>query len=370
MADQVLVIGGQGRVGSKIAQDIATHTDATVVITARHSRNSLPSELQGLSIKSLTLDLSDLDSLRQAVSQSQLVIDAAGPFQTQDDRVLACCLEAGVNYLDISDHPQFTRQALSHHVTAEKVGVTAIINTGIFPGISNSLVRQAVETLDQPETIHLSYVVGGSGGAGVTVMRTTFLGLQHPFSAWLEGKWQSVEPYTEREIVEFPAPYGKTGVYWFDMPETFTLAESFPVNTVITKFGSVPDFYNHLTWIVAHKFPRTGLKNPNVIEFLSQVSYRMTQWTDPWSGVGVAIKAVVTGQKQGKPMSACSTMIAENTAIAAGIGAGTLAELILTGKLQKPGVWPVERILPTNLFELMMNNRRVKIQSILNPITR
>jgi saccharopine dehydrogenase-like NADP-dependent oxidoreductase len=60
-----------------------------------------------------------------------------------------------------------------------------------------------------------------------TVMRTTFLGLQEPFEAWIDHQWQSVKPYSDRETVQFPEPYGKAGVYWFDMPEAFTLVDSF-----------------------------------------------------------------------------------------------------------------------------------------------
>ena len=82
-------------------------------------------------------------------------------------------------------------------------------------------------------------------------MRTTFLGLQKPFQAWIDGAWKTVKPYSDRETIEFPEPYGRTDVYWFNMPETFTLSHTFPVKTVITKFGTVPDFYNRLTWSVA-----------------------------------------------------------------------------------------------------------------------
>ncbi len=126
-------------------------------------------------------------------------------------------------------------------------------------------------------------------------MRTTFLGLKKPFLAWIEGQWQEIKPYTAREVIDFPAPLGQTGVYWFDMPETYTFAESFQVQNVITKFGSIPDFYNHLTWITAHIFPDAWVESSRGIEFFSQVSYRMTEVTDKFSGIGVAMLAKVAG---------------------------------------------------------------------------
>ena len=183
---------------------------------------------------------------------------------------------------------------------------TAILNTGIFPGISNSMVKQGVEQFDRAKKIHLSYVVAGSGGAGLTVMRTTFSRTEkHKFSAWIDGRWQDTLPYTEREVIEFPQPYGKTGVYWFDVPETYTFADSFPVDTVVTKFGSIPDWYNHLTWITAHIFPEAWVSSPKGIEFFSQVSYLMTKVTDRFSGIGVAMRAEITGEVDGEAKPYC-----------------------------------------------------------------
>lgn len=193
-------------------------------------------------------------------------------------------------------------------------------------------------------------------------MRTTFLGLQRPFAAWIDREWRSTQPYSDREVVEFPQPYGKIGVYWFDMPEAFTLPDTFPVKTVVTKFATVPRFYNYLTWSVARWWPASWLRNPAVIEFLSYVSHFMTDVTDRFSGIGVAIRSEVTGTKNGQPRRCCSTLIHADTAIAAGVGTGTVVELLLSGELQKPGVWPIEQALPTDLFERMMEQRGIEIE--------
>ncbi|MGB3511360.1 MAG: saccharopine dehydrogenase NADP-binding domain-containing protein [Microcoleaceae cyanobacterium] len=361
MTNQVLIIGGYGRIGSSVAKDLATYTNSEITITGRKS-GATTTELSIPGIKYLALDLADKENVRNVInsyskSPSNIIIHCAGPFHNRDGNVLKSCIEAGVNYVDLSDHRGFTRHALSYSEAAKSTGITAIINTGIFPGISNSLVRQCVEQFDEAEEIHLSYVVGGSGGAGVTVMRTTFLGLQNSFEVWKNGRWEFVKPYSDREIVEFPLPYGKVGVYWFDMPECFTLPTSFPVQSVTTKFGSFPDFYNHLTWITAHLFPDSWLKNAKAVEFLSQVSYKMTQVTDKFSGTGVAVKSKVTGSKSGKQSDFYSTIVHEDAATATGIGTGSIAELILSGKLNKPGVWAVENSLSTDLFEEVMKKR-------------
>jgi saccharopine dehydrogenase-like NADP-dependent oxidoreductase len=357
MDQTVLILGGTGRIGQSVALDIINHTSAKIIITGRQEKaiKLLPR------MQFLALDLDEIEKLREAIKNSDLVIHCAGPFHHRDGRVVKICIEEKVNYIDVSDHRSFYQKVIPYRELAAQAGITAVVNTGIFPGISNSMVREGVEQLDSVETIRLNYAVAGSGGAGLTVMRTTFLGLKKPFLAWIEGKWQEIKPYTAREVIDFPAPLGKTGVYWFDMPETYTFAESFSVKNVITKFGSIPDFYNHLTWITAHIFPDAWVESPKGIEFFSQVSYRMTEVTDKFSGIGVAMLAKVEGWKEEKKAIYQATMIHENTAQAAGWGAGSVAELILTGKIQKPGIYPVEQVLSTELFHATMEKRGIKL---------
>ena len=365
---RVLIVGGCGRIGTSIARDILNHTDAEVTITGRNPQLGMAAlERLGSKVQFQVLDLGSLEQVREATAKADLVVHSAGPFHYRDANVLRTCIEQGVNYTDVSDERGFTQKALAQSEAAAAAGVTAVINTGVFPGISNSMVRQGVETLDQADSIQLSYIVAGSGGAGVTVMRTTFIGLQRPFQAWLGGRWQTVKPYTAREALEFPKPYGRAHVYWYDMPEALTLHQTFPAQNVITKFGVVPDFYNHATWTMAHWLPPAVLKSPTTVEFLAQVSHRMTDVTDRFSGTGVAMRCDIKGQKDGAPIHYVSTFAHDSAAVATGLGTGSIAELMLNGKLQHPGVHPVEQVLPTDLFEEGMQRRNLPIEARLEP---
>ena len=374
MGNRVLILGGRGRIGSQVAADIASHTEAQITVTGRHPDDLSTDTLAGR-LTYQCLDLADQAALTAAIQalgnqsnpSNNVVVHCAGPFHYRDTRVLDACIAAGVNYVDVSDHPSYTRKAIACKAAATAAGITAIVNTGIFPGISNSMVRRDVEQLDRADTIHLSYVVAGSGGAGLTVMRTTFLGLQHSFQAWIDGEWQTIQPYSEREPIDFPAPYGRTGVYWFDMPETFTLPQTFPVKTVVTKFGTVPDFYNALTRWVAHGWHPWLLRQKPVIEFLSHVSHFMTDVTDRFSGIGVAIRSEVTGEKDGRPTQVISTLVHPNTAIAAGCGTGSIVQLLLSGQLHRPGVWVVEQVLTTSDFETSLQQRGIPLEQQVLP---
>ncbi|MGL5805438.1 MAG: saccharopine dehydrogenase family protein, partial [Xenococcaceae cyanobacterium] len=163
---KVLILGGRGRIGRSVAQDILTHTNANVTVTGRIGDRAEIEILPGVAAEFLPVDLAEETALNAAIAQTDLVIHCAGPFHYRDGRVLKTCIDFGVNYLDVSDHRSFYERVIQYRKEANEAGITAILNTGIFPGISNSMVLQGVEQLDRADTIHLSYLVAGSGGAG------------------------------------------------------------------------------------------------------------------------------------------------------------------------------------------------------------
>jgi saccharopine dehydrogenase-like NADP-dependent oxidoreductase len=366
MPKKVLILGGRGQIGSSVAFDLLTYTKAQITVTGR-SKNHLPLPLPlqkqfGDRVQYQAVDLANKAGLTQAIASVDLVVHCAGPFRQRDTSVLRTCIDQGKNYVDVSDDRIFTQSALEHRAAAEAAGVTAVINTGVFPGISNSMVKQGVEQFDSPDEVRISYVVAGSGGAGVTVMRTTFLNIQHTFDAWIKGRWQQVKPYTEKEVVEFPAPFGESNVYWFDMPESLTLAQNFPIQTVTTKFGTFPNFYNRLTWLTAHGFPKRVMQWPQFIEVLAHVSHSMASLTNHFSGIGVAMRIDVLGQKNNETKRYYSTFVHNSAAIATGLGTGSISQFILSEDIKKPGVWPVEQAVSTSLFERMLESRRLWVE--------
>ncbi|MEL7333301.1 MAG: saccharopine dehydrogenase NADP-binding domain-containing protein [Cyanobacteria bacterium J06560_2] len=359
MTQKVLVIGGSGRIGRSAAGDILNYTSAQVTITGRSPE--IPADIVAKSNRTYqSINLADEPAIESAIAAHDLIIHCAGPFRSRNHHVLTSCIAQGKPYIDVADSPDYVNQALKYRQQAQAAGVTAVISTGIFPGISGSMVRQGIEQLDTAESVHLSYLVAGSGGAGVTVMRTTFIELQTPFMSKINGRWRAIDPYSQREVLDFPR-YGKGGVYWFNTVEALTVADTFPqLKTIVTKFGSVPDYYNRMTWLMA-RLPKSVLNNKSLIESVSQISYKMTQVTDPKTGVGIAMRMKIDGKKDGKAAAYLATFDHEDTAFCAGCGTGAIAQLILSGELNKPGVWPVEQALPTPLFESTLSQRQLTV---------
>lgn len=106
------------------------------------------------------------------------------------------------------------------------------------------------------------------------------------------------------------------------------------------------------------------MQRHSMIEFLAYVSHFMTDITNIFSGISVVVRAEVTGKKNGETAIYSATIIHKNTAVASGCGAGSVAQLLLDGKVSQSGVYPVEQILPTDLFLQAMQSRGIEINSI------
>ncbi len=96
MTDQVLILGGRGRIGSSVAQDIAIHTRSLITITSRNpTAGKAVSARLGDRVQFLALDLADTTKLKNAIASANLVIHCAGSFHYRDAQVRQLCIEQG-----------------------------------------------------------------------------------------------------------------------------------------------------------------------------------------------------------------------------------------------------------------------------------
>ncbi len=137
------IVLGSGLIGATIARDLAG--DATFAVTAADIDESNLRRFEGdARITPLQTDLGDADRLRQAIAPFDIVLGAlpsALGFQA-----LTCVVEAGKPYVDISFMPE---DALSVDAAAKENGVTAVVDCGVSPGLSNLLVGRIAAEFDE-----------------------------------------------------------------------------------------------------------------------------------------------------------------------------------------------------------------------------
>lgn len=148
-----VIVLGAGRVGSAMAIDLAKDSQFTVSVA-----DKLPETLARLKKKfplhTIQADLSEGQVIQKIVADSDLVVNAMPGFL--GFRTCQSVIEAGKNLVDIAFFPEdpFRLDAL-----AKEQNVTAIVDCGVAPGMSNLLVGHAASRLEEVELVTI--LVGG-----------------------------------------------------------------------------------------------------------------------------------------------------------------------------------------------------------------
>jgi len=148
-----IIVLGAGRVGSAIAADLSKDKAWDVRVADRDpARLRWIEEAHG--IPGERVDFSLPSTVARAVEDVDLVVSAVPGFL--GFRTLRAILEAGKDAVDIAFFPEdpFQLDAL-----AKSKGVTAIVDSGVAPGMSNLLVGHVDALLDRTDSVAI--YVGG-----------------------------------------------------------------------------------------------------------------------------------------------------------------------------------------------------------------
>ncbi len=148
---RIVVLGG-GLVGRVMALDLAREKDLHVTVAERDDRVLARLRSDGLDV--VSLDLADDAAVRKAIAPADVVVGAAPGHM--GFRLLRLVIEAGKPYADIAFMPE---DFLELDGLARERGVTAVVDCGVAPGLSNLLCGRAAHELERAE--RLLILVGG-----------------------------------------------------------------------------------------------------------------------------------------------------------------------------------------------------------------
>ena len=126
-----ITVLGAGLVGSAIALDLQKQHH----VTAADADAGALQHLQARGIQTVLADLSDGYRIQALIRDSDLVVGALPGFLGFE--ALRACIEAGKNVVDISFFPE---DAFALDELTRQRGVTAVVDCGVAPGMSNIIV--------------------------------------------------------------------------------------------------------------------------------------------------------------------------------------------------------------------------------------
>ena len=149
---KVLVLGS-GLVGRPMAIDLAKEGSFEVT-AADYSKNNLNKIPSGLPITKIEKDLSNTSELQALLKDYDIVLNAVPGYMGFN--TLKEIIKAGKNVVDIAF---FSENPFELDELAKRNNVTAVVDCGVAPGMSNLLAGYVDSILDKTETV-LIYVGG------------------------------------------------------------------------------------------------------------------------------------------------------------------------------------------------------------------
>lgn len=238
----VVVLGGYGNFGRRIADALAREPDTRVFVSGRDLKQAtaVAQEIGG-STEPLRLDAHAADftnELRKA--GASLVIHTAGPFQGQDYSVPRACIAAGAHYIDLADARGFVCGITSLDQEAKLNGALVVSGASSVPALSSAVVDALGAQFASIESIDHG-VSSGARPPGKATMNGVLAYAGKPFKQWREGQWRQVRGWQDLTHRSYPTPINGRWIANCDVPDLDLFPERYrPVQTVQFRAGVGP----------------------------------------------------------------------------------------------------------------------------------
>ncbi len=371
---KVIVLGGCGAVG-RVAVKTLFQQDLFSRVTIGDinigEAEKVAAQLDPRRVSALRVDAMDPESIKNAVSGYDLVVNCVGPFYKSVKTILQTVIEAKINYVDVCDDVDVTLEILGWDEKAKAAGITALIGMGSSPGATNLLAKFAADhLLDETEAIDIFHAHGGEPFEGEGVVGHRFHCMRIDIPMFLDGQLKYVKYFEEdgtalRRTFDFPALGNNIPVYPYPHPEQVTLPRYIDLKQVTNRGTVLPDAYYNLTSDLC----RLGLDSREPLEIHGQtvipaefaMAYIIRERerilkAENFGQQRGCCSVVATGKKDGQyaqyrfHMASRSQALGEGTGIPAAMG----AILLHQGKITEKGVLPPEACVdPVEFIDLI-----------------
>jgi hypothetical protein len=189
-AKRILIVGGAGVFGSRLAQGLVQTTDAHVIIAGRDlarakaARNAAGAH--GAAVLDRRTATAEVDWLKP-----DLVIDAAGPFQGANLSFARACIAAGIDYVDLADARDFIAAFPSLDAEAKAAGVRAITGASSTPAITHAALDELTRGWTRIDAIRAGISPGNRAPRGRSVIEAILSWTGAPVRVFEDGQWRT-----------------------------------------------------------------------------------------------------------------------------------------------------------------------------------
>ena len=208
---RVLIVGGTGVFGMRLAGHLARCDGLELVLTSRNQERAqrvvdlLEGEDARVPISAVALERGVAATRVLRTIKPWLVVDCSGPFQGEDHAFAKAVIEQGLHFFDLADGRDYLlgfSDALNDLALSR--GVVALAGASSPPALSHAIVEKLTAGWHRIDTIDLAIVPAGRSEVGPAVIKgvLSYAGCLVP--AWRDGKIGQVAGWSESGTIDHP----------------------------------------------------------------------------------------------------------------------------------------------------------------------
>ena len=225
----VLILGGYGVFGRRIAANLARHGEIDVIVAGRNavSAGKAVRVVGADRARFLVVNMSRPDAISQVIAQKPaVVVDALGPFQTRNLALPRKCAERGIHYVDISDARARVAEIASLDTVARLENCAIITGASTVPAFTTAIVDELAPNPREVVAIDVGISPGHLATRGVATVGAILSYCGQPIPP-IRGNRPSYG-WGDLTQHEYPAPVGKRWLSNVDTPERALWRRRYP----------------------------------------------------------------------------------------------------------------------------------------------
>ncbi len=220
---KVLLIGGYGLAGSRIARLLMEKTSFSVIIGGRDldKANKAAADIYGTSpgnrLRCAYVDVHDAASIKKALENCDLVIDCI-PLNTAANVEMAReAMSAGIDYLNLNINRDEREKMNAAFQALKRHDLHLLTHCGIFPGLPSILVRAASARFDRLDSVTVGMIGSATEGSVNSSEEMISADIKTP-AVYRENGWQKASLSAAKNI-DFGPPFGVRKCYLCNLDE-------------------------------------------------------------------------------------------------------------------------------------------------------
>jgi hypothetical protein len=225
----VLILGGAGVFGRRIAANLAKRTELDLVIAGRNGPEAaaLVRTLGAGRAASLAVDLAKTDAIPRVLgAKPTVVVDTVGPFQSRNLALPRRCAERGIHYVDIADARARVTEIAALDATARVEHAAVVSGASTLPALTTAIVDELAPNAEDVAAIDVGITPAQRSPRGLATAAAVLgcCGRELPTVAG------ATPAYGWGDLIQhdYPAPVGARWLSNVDTPERALWLKRYP----------------------------------------------------------------------------------------------------------------------------------------------